>query len=164
MVLKLLDQMLKGPGGTERPYTKEEMIELAEAVDLSSLDCGEFHTFNEERYARNTIFENEHFELVLICWRAGQASAIHDHGSSWCLYLVIDGEFEERLFELGADGEPAQTGARRWKTGEITVASGGDIHQIANDTTRDLVTIHIYSAPLKQTSKFYTPVPRTNRA
>lgn len=164
MVLKLRDRMLAGPGGVERPFTRDEMLELARGVDLSSLDCAKYVRFNEERYARNTVFENEHFELVSICWRPGQASAVHDHGASNCLYLVVDGEFEERLFELDGSAEPRRTGARRWKTGDITIAAGEDIHQIANDSGRDLRTLHIYSPPLKQTSKFYTPVPRTQRA
>ncbi|MEM8884462.1 MAG: cysteine dioxygenase family protein [Planctomycetota bacterium] len=164
MVQQLREHMLKGPGGVERPFSADEMRAAAESVDLASLDLGSHVQWNEERYARNTVFENEHFELVVICWRPGQASAVHDHGESLCLYLVIDGEFEERLFELGADGEPKQNLARRWKTGDITIASGGDVHQIANDTDRDLVTLHVYSPPLAQTSKYFTPVPRTIRA
>ena len=161
MVLKLRDRMLVGPGGVERAYAKDELLELARGVDLSTLELGACRRFNEQRYARNTVFENEHFELVVICWRPGQASAVHDHGESFCLYLVVDGEFEERLFELDAGGEPKQTGVRRWETGQITIAGGADIHQIANTTDCDLATIHIYSPPLKQTSKFFTPVPRT---
>jgi cysteine dioxygenase len=164
MVLKVRDRMLAGPGGVERAFTREEMLELARSVDLESIDCSGYEQFNEERYARNTIFENDHFELVFICWRPGQASAVHDHGASNCLYLVVDGEFEERLFELDEEGEPRRTSARRWKTGDITIAAGDDIHQIANDSDRDLKTLHIYSPPLKQTSKFFTPVPRTLRA
>jgi len=164
MVLKLRERMLEGPGGVERPFTREEMLALAQSVDLDEFDAGSFEQFNEERYARNTVYENDHFELVFLCWRPGQASAVHDHGASYCLYLVVDGEFEERLFEKGEDGEPRPVGARRWKTGDITIAAGRDIHQIANDSDRDLRTLHIYSPPLRQTSHFYTPVPRTQRA
>jgi len=164
MVQKLCDAMLAGPGGVERPFLIEEMRSLAEGVDLDAFDPGEFRSFNEQRYARNTVFENEHFELVVICWRPGQASAVHDHGDSFCLYLVVDGEFEERLYELGTDGEPKPTTSRRWGKGGITIASGPDIHQIANDSDQDLLTVHMYSPPLKQTSKLFTPVPRTVRA
>ncbi|MHC4938516.1 MAG: cysteine dioxygenase [Planctomycetota bacterium] len=161
MVLKLRDRMLEGPAGVERPFTKGELLEIARSVDLETLDDAGYERFNEARYARNVVFENEQFELVYICWRPGQASSIHDHGESWCLYLVLDGEFEEQVFELGDDGEPKMTLSRRWQTGEITVAAGDDIHRISNDTDRDLKTLHIYSPPLKQTSKNYTPVPRT---
>jgi cysteine dioxygenase len=161
MLLELRERMLEGPGGTERPLTKDEMIAYARSVDLAQFDCGGLTAFNEARYARNTVCENEHFELVLICWRPGQASAIHDHGSSYCLYLVIEGALEEGLYELGPDGEPVHTRTRTWHSGEITVAAGDDVHQIRNNSEQDLRTLHIYSPPLKQTSKNYTPVPRT---
>ncbi|MHC4409705.1 MAG: cysteine dioxygenase [Planctomycetota bacterium] len=161
MVRKLRDRMLQGPAGIDRPFGRDELLDLARGVDLGALDSEGFVQFNEARYARNVVFANEHFELVYICWRPGQASAIHDHGESWCLYLVVDGEFEEELFELDDAGEPKALASRRWKTGEITIAAGEDIHRIGNDTDRDLRTIHIYSPPLKQTSKNFTPVPRT---
>ena len=161
MVQALKNRMLAGPGGVERPYTPEEMRALAESVDLDAFECGDCRKFIDARYARNTVFENEHFELVLICWKPGQASAVHDHGDSYCLYLVVEGEFEERPFELGDDGEPVPTTQRRWQRGDITIAGGPDIHQIANDSGEDLVTVHIYSPPLKQTSKMFTPIPRT---
>jgi len=161
MVFNLRERMIEGPAGIERPFTADEMLEIARSVDLETFECSPQRRFNDARYARHTIFENEQFELVLICWKPGQASAVHDHGESLCLYLVIEGEFEERLFELDEQGEPRQTGARRWKTGEITIATGADIHQLVNDTPNELVTVHVYSPPLKQTSKNYTPVPRT---
>ncbi|MHC4453004.1 MAG: cysteine dioxygenase, partial [Planctomycetota bacterium] len=100
MVRKLRDRMLQGPAGIDRPFGRDELLDLARGVDLGALDSEGFVQFNEARYARNVVFANEHFELVYICWRPGQASAIHDHGESWCLYLVVDGEFEEELFEL----------------------------------------------------------------
>ena len=162
MVQKLREAMLAGPGGVERPFTSDELRALAEGVDLASFEAGDHCCYNERRYARNTVFENEHFELVVICWRPGQASAVHDHGSSLCLYLVVEGEFDERLFELGEDGEPVPTTTRRWGKGGITIATGPDVHQIANDSDQNLLTVHVYSPPLKQTSKLFTPVPRTS--
>ena len=149
------------PAGTERPLTRDEMVAFAQSVDVTRFDTAGHDQFNEARYARNTIFENEHFELVLICWRNGQASAVHDHGKSYCLYLVLDGELEEELFELDADGEPRSVTVQSWETGGITVAAGHDVHQIRNYSGRDLRTLHIYSPPLKQTVKNFTQVPRT---
>ena len=153
--------MLEGPGGTDRPLTRDEMIAYAKSVDLSAFDCAGQTKFNEARYARNTVCETDHFELVLICWRPGQASAVHDHGRSNCLYLVIEGELEEELFELDESGEPRSVKVQQWQKGGITIAAGSDVHQIRNRSDRDLRTLHIYSPPLKQTVTNFTPVPRT---
>jgi len=161
MVLELRDRMLDGPGGTGRPLTRGEMIAYAKSVDVARFDSGGCDKFNETRYARNTVFENDQFELVLICWRPGQASAIHDHGKSYCLYLVLEGELREEMYEIDAEGVPVSTELRSWNTGEITVAAGDDVHQIRNDSGQNLRTLHIYSPPLRQTVKNFTPVPRT---
>ena len=90
MVEALRDRMLQGPGGVERPFTAEEMVALAESVD-ESFDCSNYRKFKCATYTRNRVHLNEHFELVVICWEPGQASSIHDHGRSNCLYRVIQG-------------------------------------------------------------------------
>ena len=40
--------------------------------------------FTENHYARNLIYKNSHFECLLLCWKPGQRSPIHDHASSIC--------------------------------------------------------------------------------
>ena len=156
MVLKLCDRMLEGPAGTERPFTAEEMIELASSGDV---DCAEFRKFKCKSYTRNRVHLNEHFELVVICWEAGQSSSIHDHGRSNCLYRVLEGEMTEERFELGPDGMPQATENAKYGVGEITLAPGHLIHRISNRTDSHLVTLHIYSPPLGSAVTHYTPVP-----
>ena len=160
MVSNLRDRILAGPAGTERVLERDEMVELAEAVDLASLDLGTYRRFQEICYARNRVLLNEHVELVVICWRSGQSSAIHDHGKSHCLYLVIEGEMLEERFRLNGPGEPEPTDERRFGPGDISVAAGHEIHRIHNRNGTDLVTVHIYSPPLGDTMKLFTPIPR----
>src|SRR6266581_1468433 len=47
--------------------------------------------FTENRYARNLVYKDPHFEVLVLCWRAGQRSPIHDHGSSICTVFTLDG-------------------------------------------------------------------------
>ena len=159
MVLKLKDRILEGPGGVERPLTPQEMLDFVSSVDLESLDLEEHLHYREECYARNTVLANDHFELVVICWRPGQASAVHDHGASHCAYLVTGGTASEQLFELDERGEPRPTKSRTWNRGDITLADGKTIHQVLNSTDRDLVTVHIYSPPLGEAMTMFTPIP-----
>jgi cysteine dioxygenase len=159
MVLKLKDRILAGPGGVERPLTPREMVDFVSSVDLGSLDLGEHLRYKEQCYARNIVMANDHFELVVICWRPGQASAVHDHGVSNCVYLVTEGTASEQLFDLDARGEPRPAKSRTWNRGDITLADGKTIHQVLNSTDHDLVTIHIYSPPLGEAMTMFTPVP-----
>ena len=125
---------------------------------LDALDAGDYCKYQKRCYARNSVLLNERVELVVICWAAGQASSVHDHGRSNCLYLVAQGTMQEEIYLL-EDGEPFRTEVRSWDRGEITVASGVTIHKISNPSDGDLFTIHIYSPPLGNSITNYTPLP-----
>ncbi len=161
MVIQLRDRILLGPAGHERALTRDEMVELASGVDLDRLDLGEYRRFSRSCYARNRVVLNDHVELVVICWAPGQSSAIHDHGKSHCLYLVVEGEMHEERFRLNGSGKPEPTEERSYGPGDISVSAGHEIHRIHNRTGADLVTVHIYSPPLGDTMKLFTPIPRS---
>jgi len=159
MVLALRDRMLAGPGGVARPFTPEEMRAFAESVDLDGVDLKAYRRFQTRCYARNTVVLNEHFELVVICWLPGQVSTVHDHGDSYCLYLVVDGAMTEEQFRAVPGGDPERRGARRFERGGITIAAGSEIHRIRNDGDSELVTLHIYSPPLSERVTHFTKLP-----
>ena len=52
-------------------------------------------------------------------------------------------------------------GERGFGRGDISVSAGHEIHRIHNRTDTDLVTVHIYSPPLGDTMKLFTPIPRS---
>jgi predicted metal-dependent enzyme (double-stranded beta helix superfamily) len=164
MALHLRARIAASPAGSERPLERQEMIDLARGVDLERLDLTGYDAYCDERYARNTVLLNEHVELVVICWLPGQASAIHDHGRSNCLYLVVHGSMREDLFELDATGRPRRTRTRTFGRGDITLAAPADVHRIANETDAGLVTVHIYSPPLDDRVTQFTPIPTRSRA
>ena len=151
--------VLASPAGSTRALTRDEMTDLARSVDLERLDLGDFRCFTEARYARNTVFLNQHIELVVICWLAGQASSIHDHGASNCLYLVVEGAMQEEMFRLDAERRPERTSKRLYGRGDITVAAPTDVHRIVNPGEAALVTVHLYSPPLDERVTNFTPIP-----
>ncbi len=161
MVLALRDRILASPAGSERALTRDELTEFARSVDLEALDIDGYCDGKKECYARNRVMLNDFLELVVICWLPGQSSAVHDHGKSNCLYLVLEGEMEEELFELPADGgEPAATTNRTFARSDITIAAMDDIHRISNAHDSKLITLHMYSPPLGEEATMYTPIPR----
>lgn len=155
----LRDRIVASPAGAERALTADEMLALARSVDLATLDVESYCKFSEERYARNTVFLNDHVELVVICWLPAQASAIHDHGRSNCLYLVTSGSMQEEMFELNAARRPRRTLVRNFDRGAITIAAPTDVHRILNPGPENLVTVHIYSPPLDTAVTNFTPIP-----
>jgi cysteine dioxygenase len=158
MALALRDRLLASAAST-RPLDAGEMLALARSVDLERLDLTAYREFCATRYARNCVFVNEHIELVVICWLAKQASSIHDHGRSNCLYLIVEGTMQEEMFDLDSAGKPRRLRAREFTRGQITIASPTDVHRIVNCTHDHLVTVHLYSPPLDDAVRNFTPIP-----
>ena len=59
-------------------------------VDFEAVE--RFAQFSPERYRRNLMHSGPAYHALVLCWRAGQVSPIHDHrGSAWAV-RVIRGE------------------------------------------------------------------------
>jgi cysteine dioxygenase len=106
--------------------------------------------FNEQDYKRNLVHSTATYEVLVLCWRSGQRSPIHDHGDSVCGLLVLEGTATETSFELGPSGSFAMSHRRRIEAGTCVISRGSDIHQVANlePTGIDLISLHVYSPPL----------------
>lgn len=57
--------------------------------------CSSCCAFNSHHYVRHLVDANETFELMLICWKGGQASSVHDHADSHCWLTVLQGAVDE---------------------------------------------------------------------
>nr|WP_303652505.1 cysteine dioxygenase family protein [Paludisphaera mucosa] len=117
-------------------------------IDREAL--GEAVHFDERGYQRTRIFQCEHFEALVLSWRSGQGSPIHDHGDSTCGLLVVQGNATETLFEKSRSGRLAPLRSVVVPEGAVGVSRGKDIHLVANlqPPGTDLVSLHVYSPPL----------------
>ena len=106
--------------------------------------------FSAERYRRNLIRAGPAYHALLLCWRSGQRSPIHDHRGSSCGVRVLRGEAVETIFEQTRSGHVYAVASRTLAEGAVTGSQDSDIHQVSNLQVegRDLVTLHIYSPPL----------------
>ena len=111
----------------------------------------EWAHFNERAYQRNPIHCTEAYEVLLLCWRSGQRSPIHDHGESSCGVLVVEGVATETVFTVRPGKRLIEVQAWRFEAGSVIVSRGADIHQVANleSPGTDLVSLHVYSPRLK---------------
>ena len=78
--------------------------------------------FKEGTYARHRVFVNEFAELLVLCWRPGQRTPIHDHNGSYGAVRVLEGVMWETVFALG-EGERglAYERGREWLPGLVTL-------------------------------------------
>jgi len=112
--------------------------------------------FKEGTYARHRVIHCDFAELLVLCWRPGQRTPIHDHDGSFGAVRVLRGVMWETLFEMDDARGLRYKSAREWTPGHVTGADVPDIHQLGNPdvSDRDLVTLHLYAPPLTSLNVF----------
>jgi cysteine dioxygenase len=132
------------------PIPLEHMTRRVRKLKVERADVRRFTRFGDTCYQRNLMHEGPAYQALVLCWRSGQRSPIHDHSGSACVVRVIEGTGTETLFDLSASGLIYPTSTRRWRAGDCMGSFDADIHQMGNleAARQDLVTLHLYSPPL----------------
>src|SRR4029077_6063209 len=105
--------------------------------------------FSDERYSRNLVYKCEDFECLVLCWRPGQRSPIHDHANSICAVYTVDGLLSSDNYRKMGNGHIRADYSEDFKPGSVLSIQTTEIHQVSNlqDST-DLISLHLYRRPL----------------
>ena len=129
----------------------EEMKRAAVTID----DVKRWVRFDDSGYQRNLMWESEHYEALVLCWKPGQRSPIHDHAGSVCGLTVLQGRLTKTLYEEMPCGIVAPTSSASKQYGDYCASQDEQTHLIANyEATEPLVTIHIYAPKLQDIGIF----------
>lgn len=137
----------------------EPLGALLASLDVTIEDVSQFTTFDDAGYKRNLVRSSDWYDLLVMCWRPGQCSSIHDHGGSSCGFKILAGEGAESVFErvnpnIQECDLVKKVGDRSYPLNHLCLARDADIHRIENrSASTDLVTLHIYTPPLHM--KYY---------
>jgi cysteine dioxygenase len=128
----------------------EELKARLARAHVTCDDVAEFIRFSSRGYMRNLVRAGPWYNLLVLCWKNGQRSPIHDHAGSSCAVRVLRGRATETVFDYSPHGHVWATGSRHHEPGSIIGTQDSDLHQISNlqPGDADLVTLHIYSPPL----------------
>ena len=124
-------------------------------LEISLSDLSKFVHFGET-YRRNLICEGQFYEVLCICWASGQRSPIHNHAGSTCGLRVMEGTATETVFRSSPCGQKLPVRSVDLVAPLVTASQDEDTHQVSNLQPEgcDLVTLHIYSPPLRMMDKF----------
>ena len=127
-----------------------EVYELVERTAIADDEVQPYLGFKEGNYSRHRVMKNEFVEMLVLCWKPGQRTPIHDHNGSHGAVYVHQGILWETMFDYDTETGLQYRSHRELRAGGLTGSELPDIHQLGNPDVsgRDLVTIHIYSPPL----------------
>src|SRR5437867_1308043 len=116
--------------------------------------------FTEDRYARNLIYKCANFECLVLCWRPGQRSPIHDHANSICTVYTLDGVLSADNYRKTANGHIRADYSEDFKPGSALSIQTTEIHQVSNlDDAADLISLHFYLGPLENSFLYSVQQP-----
>jgi cysteine dioxygenase len=123
-------------------------------VEVDSL--APFFFWSENFYTRNLIYKDERFELMAVCWEAGQVSRVHNHADQMCWMTVAAGKLRGQNFRAVEIDESRNycklVETDRFDLSDCLAAKvelEEPIHQILNlaEFGERAVSVHIYSKP-----------------
>ena len=132
------------------PASLPELTSRLRQLNVEWADIADYARFSERGYTRNLVCGGEWFHLLVLCWRNGQRSPIHDHKGSNCGVRVLRGVMTETLFDFAPNGLVRAVSSKDYATGGVIGSRDSDMHQVSNlqPGNADLVTLHVYSPPL----------------
>jgi len=129
------------------------LVELESALAglaISLEDVRAHLAFGADTYRRNLVHAGPAYQALVLCWRNGQRSPIHDHAGSSCGLRVLSGEALETVFDRTRAGMVYAVRSHVLGAGSVCATQDSDIHQVSNlaEDGSDLVTLHVYSPAL----------------
>jgi len=134
---------------------------LLAAYARERADWRAFARFDRGGYARNLVFKDDLYELLVVCWNPGQESPIHDHAGARCWMTVLEGRIEEVRHERRPAGPSigplVERSARTFGRGETAfIRDEIGLHRVRPVGAGPAVSLHLYSPPIA-TSRVYDP-------
>jgi cysteine dioxygenase len=137
------------------------ILDWIRRTDLSADELTDYLVFHTDRYMRNLLHAGPAYQALILCWRNGQRSPIHNHRGSRCGVKVLRGVATETIFARAPNGLVLPVGSRDLPPGHTCASADEDIHQVSNLQAggADLVTLHVYSPPLLRMEVFSLDSP-----
>ncbi|OIP84909.1 MAG: hypothetical protein AUK44_00860 [Porphyromonadaceae bacterium CG2_30_38_12] len=136
----------------ERKMDNLKVADLVASIKLNEKDIASYVAYDHrpsESYGRQLIYDNGNFKILLMSWKKGDFTAIHNHGyTEWgCVYFF--GEATHRLYEEN-DDKLQLVQKDNFHVGEVASVCGDLTHIMGNASAEDFTTLHIYGSNTRQ--------------
>lgn len=130
-------------------YEPEDLKTALIDLDISLEELQEFLKAPDRKpYYRQIIYEDKHVEMIVMNW-ADIECAPHDHGQSVGWIQVMNGETKQTVYKAEGDSLPLPLFTEYKEKGKIFFAPKKGIHKMSRKGQETLVTLHLYSPPIR---------------
>jgi cysteine dioxygenase len=106
------------------------------------------------------VYKTRDFECLLLCWKPGQRSPIHDHASSICAVYTLEGVLSADNYRKMSNGHIRADYSEDLKPGSVLTIQTTEIHQVSNlQDDANLLSLHFYLGPLENSYLYSVSQP-----
>jgi len=124
--------------------------DLASKVQLSQALMVELCRADPTRpYGRNSLFANDHLEVMVATWTRGTPCLPHDHGGAHGAVRVLQGQANHRVWRI-RNGALEEALAEQASPGDVLACGPHLVHSMSDSGAEDtLMTLHLYTAAIE---------------
>ncbi len=126
-----------------------DYVKVARQLAIPLSDYAPYMHWSEDCYTRNCIVRTDKYELILLCWEAGQETPVHCHGGEECWVKVLEGAVQEFRHFKDKDGNVIQEHDMTMEPGKMSYMNDEmGFHSLHNIADGRSVTLHLYMNPI----------------
>lgn len=143
-LVDLLQEGLKSKEGLN-PRKAKEIVLQADVQVEDMMNYADFDHPIEDNYGRKMVFDGGNFEVMVMSWRPGDYSSIHNHGYTQWGVVQVFGNVHHFCYTL--KDETLNFSRREILTsGAAIKVNNALIHQMGNPNTESYLTLHVYGS------------------
>lgn len=134
---------------------KEAIKNLIARLQIPNSEFEKFATWDKTYYTRNCIARTQDFELLLLCWQAGQETPIHSHNDQDCWVFLVEGSIVENQYKNDKNEVPVLTVSELMQEqGSYYINDDIGLHSLHNSKEKRAMSLHIYVNPIEECSYY----------
>lgn len=130
----------------EEEYSKRDVYDYIIELGLTKDDLEDWSDYSHpvsDSYGRNTIYQGEHFELMVMSWVPGDFSMIHNHGDAAWGIVQVFGDLTHRVYKL-EELHLSKVKEEVLASNQMIPVTHDLIHQMGNDSDEPILSLHFY--------------------
>lgn len=128
--------------------TKEKYKSIGVQLNIPLEEFLPYANWSDDHYTRNCIIREEKFELILLCWEAGQTTPVHCHGGEECWVYIVDGEIDESHYQFENDTLIKENTVKLTRGEKSFMSDEMGYHKLENNSAQRALSLHLYMEPI----------------
>ena len=131
----------------ERDFPINKVSDLITKSQFSNKLLDKYSYFSKKEYTRNMIYKDSNFEVLIICWSAGQSAPVHGHEGEKCWFKILSGSLEIINYKIESTKPLKLEQLEKINASSGYLDGPADIHAINNCYKEPVTTLHVYAKP-----------------